>query len=401
VSLAALPLLKPDIERTLHYAKLSSATENTEDTSIHYHVNYDYLGSTTDEIERTVSNMLWFLFDNREWMREFTGRRGDGEDLANMNYFLGNIDGSLSYVGLKKRFINTKASILEIIKSGGCISRDIKDKEVAHDDRVKGFFNIILNDKFRTLEFRWFGSTTDVDTYMTQYEFMYAWVNAAKQNYLIGNTETTSMEKFKAYVERNKANYPLLAKEFEFHVPFALEYPEYSEEDLLNFNYKDESEFDDEEEDEELEDEDEEFEGEYDEDESDIEIPLLKTRQEYLDRYFVSLSRRSLTKTKSCFCDECSEPFPATAMYYKSYGFENLGKSDYKQLCAKCADMLMFKSKIKDLDKAFCPIALTFVPSEDCIQFDESEFAFMSGEALEFLAEHNFATEHEKASLVD
>ena len=406
VSLAALPLLKPDIERLLHYAKLVGASAETDDTSIHYHVNYGYLGSSTDEVEQTVSNMLWFLFDNREWMREFTGRNGDGEDLANMNYFLGNLDGSLSDSGLKKRFLHTKASILDIIRSCGSIGREIRDKEVSHDDRVKGFFNIVLNDKFSTLEFRWFGSTTDWKTYMLQYEFMYAWVNASKGNYLLANSEITSMERFKEYVKLHKAEFPLLAVHFDPTAEVA-PYASIPVEDLLRFEYDGildiPTEFEDDVEEEEDEDEEylDEDEENDEEDEEVDDIPELDNIEDYQKRYREYLKEKHGFKADRIFCDECSDAFHTHQLMHQYINYScGWKKTEFKALCKTCYDKKILIGAIDVSDEQQCPISLTRGDIADFIE-DIAGFPIMSLDGAKALEDFGLLEETETEKLLE
>jgi hypothetical protein len=211
VTLAALPLLKIELARVMHYAH-QFGIKKVPDSSIHFHASADMFGGTPQEFQETLENLIWFFIENPVFMQEFSGRIDDGADLASIRYMLGDPLGELSGTAFKRKFYQSKGAGLRLLIEQGCIKRDDKMQlgSAKLDDRIKGFFNLIIKDKYDTVEYRWPASTEDVEEYMAQYEFFFALINFCKIQGIHGTEELDSLKSIVGYIGLRKDKYPHL-----------------------------------------------------------------------------------------------------------------------------------------------------------------------------------------------
>jgi len=211
VTLASLPLLKIEITRIMHYAR-EFGMKKVPDSSVHFHISADMFGGTPEEFQNTLENMIWFFIENPEFTEEFSGRIDDGTDMASIRYMLGDPKGDLSPVALKRRFYQSKGAGFRLLVEQGCIKRQDKMQagSAKMDDRIKGFFNLIIKDKYDTVEDRWSAQPENVFEYMAQYEKCFALTAFCRIQGIHGTEELNSLKRWVDYVHNRTDRYPHL-----------------------------------------------------------------------------------------------------------------------------------------------------------------------------------------------
>lgn len=215
VSLRALPLVKIEIARIMHYSHLFDM-KVLGDTSAHFHVSADMLGTTPSEFENTFTSMVWFLFENKEFLEDFSGRIDSGIDMSSFLYWIGDPTNILSKETQKRRVYAAKEEGLIEIASEGFIDRrkSFQAGLARSDDRVKGLFNMVVRDKYDTVELRWFSTPESTENCMEQYEFCFAFIGFCKRAGVHSTTSCESMKLFVEYVEAKKERFPHLWNKF-------------------------------------------------------------------------------------------------------------------------------------------------------------------------------------------
>jgi hypothetical protein len=254
MSKKSLPVFKMELARVLHYAKVFEC-EALEDTSIHFHIGTGLFGSNKEEFKETFQNFVWFCWENKEFIKDWSGRMGSGEDLADMLYFIGDPYGKMSLEEQKISFMMMKGLNLELFEDKGVIDRKIStdsSNSSSTDSRIKGLFNITIGDKFDTVEIRHDGTDPEfcVEEYMGKYEYYFALVNMCKIAGIHGGKECRSLESLVNYVVVRREEYPHLWNKMlkdKYCLPFIEVMEEYKEgkiptdqyniDDLIYFNY--------------------------------------------------------------------------------------------------------------------------------------------------------------------
>lgn len=249
ISEAGLKLLKPEIARVLLYAKMFDA-EDVADSSIHFHISRKMFGGNKEEFKETFQNMLWFYWENQDFIRDFSGRMGTGKDLADMLVFIGDPYNRLSKEEQKIRFMMKKGLNLQMFMEEDVVDRKMSADSQIADDRIKGFFNMVIGDEFDTVEVRFDGSTRDTEVYMSKYEFQFALVNMCKIAGIHASHGAKSLQSFVSFVADRRMRYPHLwnrlltdryceeyIKDEEGYDDGPLYTDQYSAEELINFNY--------------------------------------------------------------------------------------------------------------------------------------------------------------------
>lgn len=195
----SLSVLKIELTRMLYYMNKMGCTFHHSDASVHLQASTTLLGDNADEIEQTLTNILWFMFRNKEFMTQFCNRVGDGLEITNLYQYLGDPFQELKPLALERLFMIRKKTAIDMFRQTGSWR---ENAEATVDERWKGFMNLMLNDEFQTLEFRWFGTTNDVNVFMSYYEFYFALINFCRLNGVFQRPENLSvMEAFYNFVK--------------------------------------------------------------------------------------------------------------------------------------------------------------------------------------------------------
>lgn len=215
VTLKALSLAKIELTRILYYAKLFDA-RILGDTSLHFHVSADIFGDTSKSFKETLVNVAWFMFENDKFMESFSGRIDDGVDMSSLRYMLNDPLGELTKEALKRRLFETKGDFIVELMSEGYIDRkkSFQVGSAKSDDRIKGFLNMVVKDKYDTVEIRWFGSTLDPDIYISFYEFCFALATYCRLQNIHGTKECESLKGLVEMVADRRSSYPHLWNRF-------------------------------------------------------------------------------------------------------------------------------------------------------------------------------------------
>lgn len=170
---------------------------------IHSNIDYSLFGATDrDSIAESVELFFWFLFKNSDFMTMLSKRPGHGTINSDMYTLLNNKMGNMSEEDLLATFKRRK-------REASAYLRDASESSINFG--YQRYFNISLGRDGRPgLEWRWFGSTEDVDTLMMMIECSFALPEFIRTH---RNEEEMDLPVFANFVRENIQLYPNLLEE--------------------------------------------------------------------------------------------------------------------------------------------------------------------------------------------
>lgn len=163
---------------------------------IHHYVDYGLLGPAED-FEDSIILFHWFLFENRDFLSLASKRSYNYSSMADIHALLGDQLGLWDEEQLKAAFIRQKDAVIEHSR---------RDNASWHRA-----FNISwCRDGRQAYEFRWFGSTWDVDEFMSMIELSHAMATFVATHRSI---DQMKLDIFCNYVRDNMQQYPHLIEE--------------------------------------------------------------------------------------------------------------------------------------------------------------------------------------------
>lgn len=191
-TLKAHHILKPEYERILNLYKELGFTDELPGAGLHIYIDDSLFGSTTEQINNNYTHFLWFLFKHQDEMLTISQRKYSSQLNADMYSMLGNTLGNMSDEEYEKAFKNSKASILEALKS--------PRKE------YKRYLNISIHrDQRPASEFRWFSSTMNITIFMSFIEFGFA---VPAWTHTLSDESQVSFISFCNFIKQNVSTYP-------------------------------------------------------------------------------------------------------------------------------------------------------------------------------------------------
>ena len=151
--------LKPEYERILRAFKHYGFNSNLGGDGIHLNVDKSLLGASIQEQRITLAKMLLFYYRNNTFFVRVSNRTSEDDHKVDIYHQLGDSYGNLTDDELDKVFYTEKGKLLDSLESSTVLKS----------------LGLRMNRGGRpAIEFRWFGSTHDVDILMSQIEFIHA-----------------------------------------------------------------------------------------------------------------------------------------------------------------------------------------------------------------------------------
>lgn len=191
-TLAAHQRLKPEYAKIIDIFASFGFTDIEGGDGIHLNIDKTMFGQKAGLQRRSFEMFLWFLFFNIDFMVEFTDRKRHYQFCADMYHLLGDIFALKDEDELLKKFKEHKVSLLDTLASSSSNFR----------------LNMSVNRDGRPcIEFRWFGSTHNIEKFMSNIEFMYAISEFCRG---ITTENLAKLQNFCNFVRTNHAKFPHL-----------------------------------------------------------------------------------------------------------------------------------------------------------------------------------------------
>lgn len=193
---AAHQVLKEEYKKLLNTYYAFGFNPQQGGDGIHHYVDYGLLGPR-EGLEDSIILLHWFLFENRDFLSLASKRPYNYSSVADIHALLGDQLGLWSEERLKEAFIQHKEDVLEYIRGDG-------------DSWVRAFNISWGRDGRPAYEFRWFGSTWDIDEFMAMIELSHAMATFVASHRSI---DQMKLDIFCNYVRDNMQQYPHLIEE--------------------------------------------------------------------------------------------------------------------------------------------------------------------------------------------
>lgn len=188
-------VLKEEYARILDLYRQFGFNPNQGGDGIHHYIDYKLFGD--NQLDESMMLFLWFLFKNADFVCLLSHRQYNLSSVADMYSLLGNTLGNWTDEEFEAAFIRQKDAVLNYLRG----------------DRQSWLraFNISFGRDGRpACEFRWFGSTWDIDIFMMMIEFSHAIARFVATHRSLKEME---LEVFCTYVRNNIEMYPHLIEE--------------------------------------------------------------------------------------------------------------------------------------------------------------------------------------------
>ena len=190
-SLKALPILKMEIARIIHYRKMFGMMENLPDASTHLNSSLTLWGGTIDEQANTLTNFWNLLWFTKEFTMELSNRKGSGKDYADILLAIGDPMNSRREHIQDMLFVNLKDKAYAMLMETGFIGKENYISAAGSaDERTKGFINTTVNAKNPVVEFRMFGNSPNPNWYIAITQWQYAAIEVSRTPWRLGLTPT-------------------------------------------------------------------------------------------------------------------------------------------------------------------------------------------------------------------
>lgn len=194
-TLKAHQILKPEYERILEVYKELGFTDKLPGAGFHIYIDYTLFGNTEVDIVNNYANFLWLIFNHPEEFTDISNRQHSDDINSDLLTFLGDPLGILTEEELLKNFLKLKAESLTTLGTS----------EFKRKYKYLRLLNISYNRDGRpALEFRWFGSTLNINTFMAFIEFGFAMPEWTKT---FTDAADASLNSFCNYIKTNVSTY--------------------------------------------------------------------------------------------------------------------------------------------------------------------------------------------------
>lgn len=195
-TLAAHQRLKPEYAKIIDVFKNFGFSDTEGGDGIHSNIDKTLFGADKVTRLRAFENFLWFLFFNIDFMVEFTDRKRIYQYNADLHHQMGDVFALGSDEEILSKFKSQKLQLLKVIENS---------EAAGLYGRV---FNMTVNRDGRPcVEFRWFGSTHNIEKFMSNIEFSFALPEFCQT---IKTENLAKLSNFCTFVRSNHDKYPHL-----------------------------------------------------------------------------------------------------------------------------------------------------------------------------------------------
>lgn len=195
-TLKAHQVLKPEYAKIINIYKNFGFSDVEGGDGIHANIDKKLFGNTEEEAGKAFEMFLWFLYKNIDFMVQFSGRVRMYQTNSDLLSLLGDLLGLRSEEEQLIRFKSGKKTLVQMISAPG------------NNYGSGPVFNMTVNrDRRPCIEFRWFGSTHDINIFMSYIEFSFAIPEWSKTMTI---PEQCTLQSFVEYVRARHEMYPHL-----------------------------------------------------------------------------------------------------------------------------------------------------------------------------------------------
>lgn len=224
VSLTSLPIVKFELSKLTQIISLMGGIERSSGAGIHLSADRSLFGLTKLGERETTANFILWLYLNCDFMLEFSYRDEVNILRASIDYFLDDPLRKLSDTERVYKAVSMKESVLDAITGVAQIANNNISSNYFYGESgtssIRRMFNISWNNDNRDInEFRWFGSTLDVNRIISWYEWYFAIIEFCRtmSSFTVddirsnaASAKDTSMKEFCEFVKTNKTFVPHL-----------------------------------------------------------------------------------------------------------------------------------------------------------------------------------------------